>query len=143
MFYLHTLYYIFIILITLYKLKTSNTNKTKIIFNYIILPWIIFSAMGHLLFTKQVAKSIGWTVSPFQYELGFFTLALFILGFYVDYKNYSIQTYNVIIYIWLIFTFLCTLLHFKEIILKKNYKYNNIYPIFITYIMIIIVLYMK
>ena len=137
--YINILYYIIIISITLFKININKSeNNTKIIFNYLILPWIIFSAIGHIFLSKTVSNSIGWSVSPYQYELGFFTLALFIIGYYINYKNYSIKSYKIIIYIWLTFTFLCTLLHIKDIIYKKNYSYNNIIPIIITYIIIFI-----
>ena len=112
----------------------SNSNNFKIVFNYLILPLIFYSAIGHLVFTNKVAKSIGWKTSPFQLELGYFTLSLFIIGLYASVKNYSIETMKSIAYIWVLFIIMASINHIKEILFDKNYSFNNIYPIFITII---------
>ena len=112
----------------------SNSNNFKIVFNNLILPLIFYSAIGHLVFTNKVAKSIGWKTSPFQLELGYFTLSLFIIGLYASVKNYSIETMKSIAYIWVLFIIMASINHIKEILFDDNYSFNNIYPIFITII---------
>ena len=112
----------------------KNSNNFKIVFNYLILPLIFYSAIGHLVFTNKVAKSIGWKTSSFQLELGHFTLSLFIIGLYASVKNYSIETMKSIAYIWVLFIIMASINHIKEMLLDNNYNFNNIYPIFITII---------
>jgi len=112
----------------------NNSNNFKIVFNYLILPLIFYSAIGHLVFTNKVAKSIGWKASPFQLELGYFTISLFIIGLYASIKNYPIETLKSIAYIWVLFIIMASINHIKEILVDNNYNFNNIYPIFITII---------
>ena len=121
------------IIITIIKLQKSK-NKSHIVFNYLLLPLILYYSIGHLIFSSKVAKSIGWNTSPFQYELGYFTLSIFIVGLYASINNYSIQTLRSIAYIWIIFIIMASINHIKEILIDKNYSFNNISPIFMTII---------
>lgn len=40
----------------------------------------VFTAMGHLFFAKEVAASIGWATSPFQFEVGMANLGFGLAG---------------------------------------------------------------
>jgi hypothetical protein len=40
----------------------------------------LYAAVGHLFMPAQVAQSIGWPTSPFQYEIAMANLALGVLG---------------------------------------------------------------
>lgn len=138
------MYYIIIIffIITLYKLY-NNRYKDKnidIIFNYLFIPLLIYYSIGHLLLTKSTAKSIGWESNGFQLELGYITLSILLMSLYISYKNKSSLIKIYIINIWILFSIFASLNHIKELYYKKNKSFNNIYPIFITYMFAIIVL---
>lgn len=123
-----------IIVNAIYQINNSKINKFKIMFDYLLLPLILYSAIGHIFLSKRIAKSIGWKSSPFQNELGYFTLSIFIIGLYASFNNYSNETLRSISYIWVLFIIMAALNHTKEIIYDNNYSFNNIYPIFITII---------
>ena len=118
------------------NIKNNFKNKT---FNTIILPLIFYSATGHLFFSKQISNSIGWKSSPFQLELAFFTLSLGIVGFIYSNYDYDEEVYKSLSDVWLLFIFMCSLNHIYEIIKFKNISFNNIYPIFITLVTLLIV----
>ncbi len=117
----------------IYQINNS-INKFKTIFDFLLLPLILYYTIGHLFLSNQIAKSIGWKSSPFQTELGFFTMSIFIVGLYASINNNSNETLKFISYIWILFIIMTALNHIKEIIYDKNYSFNNIYPIFITII---------
>ena len=123
-----------IIVNAIYQINNSKINKFKIMFDYLLLPLILYSAIGHIFLSERIAKSIGWDTSPFQLELGYFTLSIFIIGLYTSFNNYSNETLQSISYIWVLFIIMAALNHTKEIIYDNNYSFNNIYPIFITII---------
>ena len=133
-----------IIIIAIIRLKFNSFKKDiqydknvyeSIIFNGMILPLILYSTIGYLIFTNAVSKSIGWKNSPFQKELGYFTLSLVMIGVYASYKNDSHETLLLISMVWVMFTILAALNHMYEIVVHRNYSFNNIYPIVITMIM--------
>ena len=68
-----------IIINAIYQINNSKINKFKIMFDYLLLPLILYSAIGHIFLSEKIAKSIGWKSSPFQTELGYFTLSIFII----------------------------------------------------------------
>lgn len=127
-----TIIQIIIITIAIYKIYNNNSFKT--VFNWLILPVTFYYAVGHLVFSKQISKSIGWNPSPFQSELGYFTLSLFLISLYASMNNVSTETMIYISNIWILFIILASLNHIKEIIFDKNYNIYNIFPIFITII---------
>lgn len=136
--YIFSIIQLLIIFYTIYNLiiiDKSNNKKLSFknnIFNKMILPLIFYSATGHLILTNKVSQSIGWKKSPFQLELGFFTLALGIVGVYYSNYNYDEQVYISLSYTWIIFIILASINHIYEIIKYNNYSFNNIYPIVIT-----------
>ena len=127
-----TIIQIIIITIAIYKIYNDNSFKT--VFNWLILPITFYYAVGYLVFSNQISKSIGWNPSPFQSELGYFTLSLFLISLYASMNNVSTETMIYISNIWIVFIVLASLNHIKEIVLNKNYNLNNIFPIFITII---------
>jgi len=130
-----SIFQLIIIANTIYQINNS-INKFKTIFDFLLLPLILYYAIGHLFLSNKIAKSIGWKSSPFQTELGFFTMSIFIVGLYASINNNSNETLKFISYIWILFIIMTALNHIKEIIYDKNYSFNNIYPIFITIITI-------
>ena len=46
--------------------RIDSDTYTNILYNGMIIPLVIYSTIGHLIFTNSVADSIGWKSSPFQ-----------------------------------------------------------------------------
>ena len=132
MIYLISITQIIIILIAIYKIY--NDKSFKNVFNWLIIPFTFYYSFGHLIIPNKISKSIGWKSSPFQLELGYFTLSLFLVSLYASINKVSTETMIYISNIWITFIILASLNHIKEIILDKNYNINNIFPIFITII---------
>lgn len=130
MIHLFSLLQVAIVINTMYQLQKSPQYKT--VFQYLLLPFILYSAIGHLLLSQKVAQSIGWKSSPFQLELGYFTLALFLVGYYSLITNKSETTLRTLGNVWLLFIFMASVNHIREIIFQKNYSFNNVYPIGVT-----------
>ena len=137
-----------IIIIAIIRLKFNSFKKDiqydknvyeSIIFNGMILPLILYSTIGHLIFTNAVSKSIGWKKSPFQKELGYFTLALLIVGIWSNYTHTRLETKIALSYVWIIFIILAVFNHIYEFT-KGNHSINTIFPIFISIITSIIVI---
>lgn len=114
--------------------EKQEKYKMNTLFNYLIIPLMIYYSIGHLVFPSKVSQSIGWKSSPYQFELGLFTLSITIISLIVS----KINSYEVdvsISYIWLLFFIFASINHIKHIIKSKNYSFNNIQPISITIIM--------
>lgn len=61
-----------------------ETSGSEIIFRWMSFFALgftcIFAFIGHIFFSKMTAISIGWAISPFQFEVGMADLALGVLG---------------------------------------------------------------
>jgi hypothetical protein len=111
----------------------------SIIFNGMIIPLVIYSSIGHLIFTNQIANSIGWKKSPFQKELGYFTFSLLLVMSWSNYTNTRLETKIALSYVWIIFILMAALNHIYEFS-KGNHSWNNILPIFVSITTSIIVI---
>jgi len=123
---------------TIYKID-SNTY-TNILYNGMIIPLVIYSTIGHLIFTNSVASSIGWKSSPFQKELGYFTLSLLLVMIWSNYSNTRLETKISLSYVWIIFIMFAALNHIYEF-KKGNISLNNILPIFVSFTVFILIIY--
>ena len=123
---------------TIYKID-SNTY-TNILYNGMIIPLVIYSTIGHLIFTNSVANSIGWKNSPFQKELGYFTLSLLLVMIWSNYSNTRLETKISLSYVWIIFIMFAALNHIYEF-KKGNISLNNILPIFVSFTVFILIIY--
>ena len=137
-----------IILIAIIRFKYNSFKKDiqydknvyeSIIFNGMLLPLIIYSVIGHLLLTNIVSKSIGWKDSPFQKELGYFSLSLLLVMIWSNYTNTRLETKIALSYVWIIFILMAALNHIYEFS-KGNHSWNNILPIFVSITTSIIVI---
>ena len=131
-----------IVIIAIIRLNFNSFKKdiqydknvyTSIIFNGMIIPLIIYSSIGHLIFSDKIAKSIGWKKSPFQIEVGYFTLALLLIMAWSNYTNTLLETKIALSYVWIVFIMLCALNHIYYFV-NGNTSINNIIPIFVTII---------
>lgn len=134
-----------IIIIAIIRLNMSNNRidsdtYTNILYNGMIIPLVIYSTIGHLIFTNSVADSIGWKSSPFQKELGYFTLSLLLVMIWSNYSNTKIKTKISLSYVWIIFIMFAALNHIYEL-KKGNISLNNILPIFVSFTVFILIIY--
>lgn len=123
---------------TIYKIDTNT--YTNILYNGMIIPLVIYSTIGHLIFTNSVASSIGWKSSPFQKELGYFTLSLLLVMIWSNYSNTRLETKISLSYVWVIFIMFAALNHIYEL-KKGNISLNNILPIFVSFTVFILIIY--
>ena len=123
---------------TIYKIDTNT--YTNILYNGMIIPLVIYSTIGHLIFTNSVASSIGWKSSPFQKELGYFTLSLLLVMIWSNYSNTRLETKISLSYVWIIFIMFAALNHIYEL-KKGNISLNNILPIFVSFTVFILIIY--
>lgn len=133
-----------IIIIAIIRLNTINkidsNTYTNILYNGMIIPLVIYSTIGHLIFTNSVASSIGWKSSPFQKELGYFTLSLLLVMIWSNYNNTRLETKISLSYVWIIFIMFAALNHIYEF-KKGNISLNNILPIFVSFTVFILIIY--
>ena len=133
-----------IIIIAILRLNTINkidsNTYTNILYNGMIIPLVIYSTIGHLIFTNSVASSIGWKSSPFQKELGYFTLSLLLVMIWSNYSNTRLETKISLSYVWIIFIMFAALNHIYEF-KKGNISLNNILPIFVSFTVFILIIY--
>ena len=133
-----------IIIIAILRLNTINkidsNTYTNILYNGMIIPLVIYSTIGHLIFTNSVASSIGWKNSPFQKELGYFTLSLLLVMIWSNYSNTRLETKISLSYVWIIFIIFAALNHIYEF-KKGNISLNNILPIFVSFTVFILIIY--
>lgn len=97
------------------------------------LRWILFLAVGwtgvgasigHTVFARQTAKSIGWETTGFQYEVGFSNLAIGLGGIYASQQDESAA--------WIaaaiaggVFLGLAGVYHVIDILRSRNYAPGN------------------
>ena len=137
-----------IIIIAIIRLNMSNKIGNRmnsdtyinILYNGMIIPLVIYSTIGHLIFTNSVADSIGWESSPFQKELGYFTLSLLLVMIWSNYSNIRLETKISLSYVWIIFIMFAALNHIYEF-KKGNISLNNILPIFVSFTVFILIIY--
>ena len=133
-----------IIIIAIIRLNTidkiDSDTYTNILYNGMIIPLVIYSTIGHLIFTNSVASSIGWKSSPFQKELGYFTLSLLLVMIWSNYSNTRLETKISLSYVWIIFIMFAALNHIYEF-KKGNISLNNILPIFVSFTVFILIIY--
>lgn len=97
--------------------------------------WIIgYNLLGAFfvfnIFSKEVSASIGFTESQFIRELSFYHLGMSIALLIAINKNWNIESIKSISIIWIVFATLAGFYHIYEVVLLKNYSFNNIIPIF-------------
>lgn len=92
----------------------------------------LWSALGHLGFPKQSARSIGWKNSPFQSEVGFADLAIGIVGCACIFQR--IWSYPVGLILAIFFTG-CAYTHIKDI---KNKAPCNSGPMLYNTVLVVI-----
>ncbi|MEI8072705.1 MAG: DUF6790 family protein [Candidatus Saccharibacteria bacterium] len=86
--------------------------------------WVfIFSSIMHSVFSKSMAKSIGWKTNGFQYEIAAVSLGLGLGCFYAVEKGQ--QAWVAISLPIITFLAIAGINHLIEIFKRKNYAPNN------------------
>lgn len=97
------------------------------------LRWLLFLGMGwslaggtvgHTIFARRTAQSIGWQTNGFQYEVGFASLGIGLAGIYAASVDAS-QAWVAAALAGGIFLLLAGLNHVAEIVRDKNYAPGN------------------
>jgi hypothetical protein len=83
----------------------------------------IGAGISHLFFAKKTSKSIGWTASPFETEVGFADLAMGVAG--VMASGQPSTFWFAVIVINAIFRVGCGVTHVRDIVLRHNVATNN------------------
>jgi len=90
---------VFLILIHV-SLRIKRVSLAEIVYRWIALFALglagIYTATMHFFFAEMAAAAIGWTVSPFQFEVGMADLALGILGVVSFRASYGFRLATVI-----------------------------------------------
>jgi hypothetical protein len=106
-------------------------------------PWILFFSVGvqglwaglwHALKGKEVAESIGWQTSPFQFEIAMGNLGMGVAGVLAPW--FGFQYWLALSLVSGIFLWGAAYGHAREMIVKKNFAPNNAGPIFYTDILV-------
>jgi hypothetical protein len=86
---------------------------------------LLISSIGHIFKSDLAAKRLGWPIgNPFQKEVGFFDGAAGIISI-LSYWHFGEFLLATIIYNCICWT-LAAILHVKEVIQHKNYKFDNV-----------------
>lgn len=124
-----TLSIVFIIKHFLFTKKSifSHTGKQSIR-DYILFFWVgimyTWASVFHIIFPNMGAKAIGWKVSPFQKEVGFYDLVVG-LGSLLVFVPYFNHIKEGIAFVVSGFSLLAGLNHVYEAIVLKNKSKNN------------------
>ncbi len=87
----------------------------------------LWAFIGHTFFTAQVAESIGWAESPFQFEIAMSNLSIGVLGLLcIVFKDrFRLATALAAS----VFLLGCAAVHIQQAIAYANLSMNNIGPI--------------
>jgi hypothetical protein len=101
-----------------------------------LLDWLLLLSVGieeawagffHVFFAQTAAASIGWQVSPFQFEIGVADLAIGIAAIVSFWRSFDFKA-AVIVYI-VLFYIGVAIGHFHEAIAMGNLSANNFGPL--------------
>lgn len=90
----------------------------------------LWAFIGHVFFPEQAAAMIGWSPSPFQYEVGVANLGLGLLSLYAAYSTFQARVAAGI----MAFCFLvgAGIGHIRDIVQAGNLAPGNAGPIMVT-----------
>ena len=101
-----------------------------------LLNWLLFvcigfggvwAFMGHAFFPKQVAASIGWPTSPFQWEIAMANLAVGVLALLSPIFKGRFRLASAIAAT--VYLLGCAAGHIKQIVIAGNHAANNAGPL--------------
>lgn len=113
-------------------LAIACINRSPTYFPERLLNWMVLLGVGvqgawagffHIFFPHMAASSIGWQVSPFQYEIGVSDLSIGLLGIWafwrsLDFKG-AVIGFNTLSFIGF------AVGHFRDALLAGNFSSNN------------------
>ncbi|HEY8322722.1 MAG TPA: DUF6790 family protein [Candidatus Baltobacteraceae bacterium] len=133
------------------KLRRAAFARRVATASYVVWGETLFYAMGigmvyngimHAYFGNIVAPSIGWAQSPFEYELGWFSIGIGTVAIISLWRGYEMRL--AVTVATAIFLFAAAAQHLQEMLVAHNYAPNNAGPILwvgdIAYPVILLVL---
>jgi len=90
---------VFTVILVVVNKDKSSLERSKILFQYSVIPTLAYFVIGHLFLTDKVRKDQGWSddtgVITLQREIGLTTLVLFIVACVsTDYPQYVSVIYG-------------------------------------------------
>jgi hypothetical protein len=90
----------------------------------------LWAFVGHVFFPAQSAAAIGWSVSPFQFEVGMANLGLGLASLYAAFRGFEARlTASLVAASFLIGA---GLFHIRELVGSANFAPGNAGPIMVT-----------
>ena len=118
---------IIFILANLYK-NGFRSGWKKMMRDYVLFFWVgimyTWASIFHIVFPEMGAKAIGWKVSPFQKEVGFYDLVVG-LGSLLVFVPYFAHIKEGVAFVVSGFSLLAGLNHVYEALVLKNKSKNN------------------
>jgi hypothetical protein len=111
---------------------TAATSKRPEAFSTRLLSWMLLLSVGveetwaglfHVFFPHVAASSIGWEVSPFQFEIGVADIAIGLTAIMSFWKTQSFKAAT-ISYVTLFYAGVA-IGHIREAVLADNFSGNN------------------
>jgi len=118
------------------KLRRARFARRVVTPSYVLWGETLFYAMGiglvysglmHAYFGNIVAPTIGWAQSPFEYELGWFSIGTGVVAMISLWRGYEMRLAVTIA--TSIFLFAAAAQHIQEMLVAHNYAPNNSGPI--------------
>jgi len=133
------------------KVRRAKFARRVVTAPYVVWGETLFYAMGigmvyngvmHAYFGNIVAPSIGWAQSPFEYELGWFSIGIGTVAIISLWRGYEMRL--AVTVATAIFLLAAAAQHLQEMLVAHNYAPNNAGPILwigdIAYPVILLVL---
>ena len=107
-----------------FLLNPTSENLKNQILRWTVGVLFLWGGFFHVFFPETAAKSIGWKVSPFQKEVGYYDLIVGLTAFLSSFSKFSKLKDGVII-IFSGFSFAAGVNHLYESSVLKNKSKNN------------------
>ena len=102
----------------------------------------LWAFLGHVFFPEQSAAAIGWTPSPFQYEVGVANLGLGLASVYAAFSSFKARV--AVLIVAMSFLAGAGIGHIRDVVQSGNFAPGNAGPIlftdFLTPIVILVLL---
>ncbi|MCI5051813.1 MAG: hypothetical protein MRY21_01590 [Simkaniaceae bacterium] len=97
----------------------------------------LITALGNYFFRKDVAESLGWrSGANYQTEHGFFHFAFFLTALTSYFLKWGPETNTAILMPYMLFFFLCALMHLWNAVRFKRYTWQTLTHAFLTFLLI-------
>jgi hypothetical protein len=90
----------------------------------------LWALIGHVFFPEESAAAIGWSTSPFQYEIGVANLGLGLASLYAAFSNFQARVAVAIAAACILIG--AGIFHIRDIVQSGNLAPGNAGPIMVT-----------